>query len=63
MKKMRFESLEHLLEDHPAIEVAREAFKLADKTTAEIRQDCGIETDRLEVVILGEQEFTREEVK
>ena len=61
MKKMRIESLEYLLETMDPIEVARMGFRLADQSVRDLRK-IGLETDFIEVLILSEREFTREEV-
>jgi len=61
MKKMRLESLEHLLAYRDPIEVARMGFQLADQSVRDLRK-IGIETDFIQTLILADREFDREEV-
>ncbi len=60
MKKMRIESLEHLVGTAKEEEIVRMGFQLSDQTVREMRQ-MGIETDFLETLILLDREYHRKD--
>ena len=58
MKKMRIESLEHLMDETNEKEVVLMAFFLADKSVRDLRE-IGIETGLIETIILKDKEYQR----
>ncbi len=60
LKKMRLETLEHLMDETNEDEVVLMAFYLADKSTRDLR-NIGIETDFVETIILKDKEYQRKD--
>jgi len=58
VKKMRIESLEHLMDETNEKEVVLMAFFLADKSVRDLRE-IGIETGLIETIILKDKEYQR----
>jgi hypothetical protein len=58
MKKIRIESLEHLIGSDNESEIVKMGFQLADQCIREMRQ-IGIEMDFLETLILLDKEYHR----
>lgn len=61
MKKMRLESLEHLMNETNENEIVRLGFDLADQSVMDLRL-LGIEIDPIETLILCGKEYQREGV-
>lgn len=58
MKKIRVESLEHLMDGTNENEVVLMAFCLCDQSVRDLRK-IGIETDFIETIILNDKEYHR----
>ncbi len=60
MKKMRLESLEHLVGKNNENEIVRMGFQLSDQSVRDLRK-VGIEMDFLETLILLDKEYHRKD--
>ena len=60
MKKMRLESLEHLIDDANENQIIALGFHLADQSVRDLRK-IGVESDFIEILILKDKEYHRKD--